>query len=249
LVVAGEETTELGAAEGEASLKVDVGHFVEVDYTIRVKDTGELVDTTLEDEGRKAGWTEKIYGPRLSIVGKGYLLRAIEEALIGMGESETKIVEVAPERAFGQRDPAKVKVIPLRRFKDVDQPLAVGMKVVVDGREGYIRSIESGRVQVDFNHRLAGKTLVTEIRVVKILRDDAEKVYSLIRAFIPEATGENTVVKVNKPSVSVKLSREIYSLSGINLAKQAIARETLENLQGVEKVVFVEEYVKEQPTG
>ncbi len=247
--VAGEETTELGAAEGEAPLKVDVGHFVEVDYTIRVKDTGELVDTTLEEEGRKAGWAGKVYGPRLSIVGKGYLLRAVEEALIGMGEKETKVVEVAPERAFGQRDPTKVKVIPLRRFKDVDQPLTVGMKVVVDGREGYIRSIESGRVQVDFNHRLAGKTLVTEIRVVKILRDDVEKAYSLIRAFIPEATSENTIVKVNKPEVSVKLSKELYSLSGINLAKQAIAREALENLQGVEKVVFVEEYVKEQPSG
>jgi FKBP-type peptidyl-prolyl cis-trans isomerase 2 len=246
--VADEKTQDTGTGVGEAVVRVVEGHLVELDYTIRLKDTGELVDTTIEEVGVSAGWTGRAYGTRVAVVGRGYLLRAIEEALIGMAENETKVIEIPPERAFGPRDPSKVKVIPLRRFKDLDQPLTVGMWVMVDGREGYIRSIESGRVQVDFNHRLAGKTLVAEIHLRRIILDDVEKVYSLIRAFLPEASRENTKVEVAKPEVTVRLGKEVYSAAGISTAKQAIARETLENIEGVEKVVFVEEYIKEQPT-
>ncbi|MCS7146547.1 MAG: FKBP-type peptidyl-prolyl cis-trans isomerase, partial [Aigarchaeota archaeon] len=151
--MSGEEGRRVETVGETAESRVSLGSFVELDIVMRVKDTGELVDCTVEEEARKAGWTSGNFRPRLTIVGKGYLLRPIEEALIDMKASEHKVLELPPERAFGARDPTKVRIIPLRRFKDVDQPLSPGMRVLVDGREGYIRSIESGRVQVDFNHR------------------------------------------------------------------------------------------------
>ncbi|GBC70241.1 FKBP-type 16 kDa peptidyl-prolyl cis-trans isomerase [Candidatus Calditenuaceae archaeon HR02] len=230
----------------EEELRVAPGSFVELDLLIRVKDTGELVDSTIEEEARKAGWTGGNFRPRLTIVGKGYLLKSIEDELINMKVSEHKVFELPPERAFGARDPSKVRVIPLRRFKDVDQPLTPGMRVIVDGREGYIRSIESGRVQVDFNHRLAGKTLVSEVWIRRILTDERDKILGVVKMLFPEATDQNTHVEVSKPEVSIRLPKESRTVSGIQLIKQSIAREIFENIEGVTKVTFVDEYLKEE---
>ncbi|MEM2067791.1 MAG: FKBP-type peptidyl-prolyl cis-trans isomerase [Nitrososphaerota archaeon] len=240
---------EKSGAEPQAQaeeLKVVPGSFVELDLTIRVKDTGELVDSTIEEEARKAGWTGGTFRPRLTIVGKGYLLKPIEEALIDMKVSEHKVLELPPEKAFGPRDPAKVRIIPLRRFKDVDQPLTPGMRVIVDGREGYIRNIESGRVQVDFNHKLAGKTLISELWLRRILTEDRDKVLGIVRMLLPEATEENTEADVRRPEILIKLPKESRTVSGIQLVKQSIAREIFENIEGVEKVIFIDEFLKEE---
>ncbi|MEM4239262.1 MAG: FKBP-type peptidyl-prolyl cis-trans isomerase [Nitrososphaerota archaeon] len=244
--MAGEVDREAEAGAGVQERKVEPGSFVEGDLVIRVKDTNELVDTTLEEEARKAGVTTGVFKPRLAIVGRGYLLKPIEDELINMRVSEQKTVELPPERAFGERDPSKVRIIPLRRFKDVEQPLSVGMRVIVDGKEGYIRSIESGRVQVDFNHRLAGKTLVSQFWVRKILVEDKDKILGVIGSLIPEATAENTQVDLRKPEVIIKLAKETYTASGIQLLKQTISREIFQHIDGVSRVIFVEEYLKEE---
>ena len=120
------------------------------------------------------------------------------------------------------------------------------MRVIVDGREGYIRSIESGRVQVDFNHRLAGKTLVSEVWIRRILTDERDKILGVVRMLFPEATDQNTHVEVSKPEVSIRLPKESRTVSGIQLIKQSIAREIFENIEGVTKVTFVDEYLKEE---
>jgi len=226
--------------------EVTEGSFVELDLVVRVKDTGELVDSTIEEEARKAGWTSGNFRPRLVIVGRGHVLKPIEDAIVGMHASEHKVIELPPEKAFGVRDPSRVRVIPLRRFKDVDQPLTPGMRVIVDGREGYVRSVESGRVQVDFNHRLAGKTLVSEVWVRKILSEDNEKILGIVGMLLPEATGENTEVELRKPEVIIKLPKESRNVSGLQLIKQSIAREIFENVGGVSKITFIEEYLKDE---
>lgn len=244
--MSGEEGAAAQRGEEAAEVRVAPGSFVELDLIMRVKDTGELVDCTIEEEARKAGWTGGNFRPRLTIVGKGYLLKPIEEAIIDMKPSEHKVLELPPERAFGVRDPTKVRVVPLRRFRNLDQPLTPGMRVIVDGREGYVRSIESGRVQVDFNHRLAGKTLISEIWIRRILTDDKDRLLGIIGMLLPEANSENTQIEVKKPEVVIKLPKESRNVSGIQLIKQSISREIFENLEGYSKVIFVDEYLKEE---
>jgi peptidylprolyl isomerase len=236
--------------ESAAAETVSAGSFVLIDYVIKTRESGELVDTSIEEEARKAGVTDttRTYEPRLSIVGRGFILKAIEDELVGMPVGGYKSFEIPPEKAFGERDPSKVKVIPLRKFKDVEQPIGVGSKVIINGREGYIRSIGSGRVQVDFNHYLAGKTLLCDIWVRKIITDDVEKIYSLLHSRIPEANRENTTIILEKPTVTIKLSKDLYLLSGLQMVKQVVAREVMELIPNVEKVVFVEEYEKESRT-
>ncbi|MEN3047979.1 MAG: FKBP-type peptidyl-prolyl cis-trans isomerase [Candidatus Caldarchaeales archaeon] len=232
------------AQAGSAGKVVEQGSFVEVDYTLRVKETGELVDTTLEEVAKEAVMEAgaAVFEPRLTVVGRGMLLRAIEEEMVGMREDESKTFEIPPERAFGQRDPSKVRVIPLRRLRDLDQPIAVGTRLIIDGKECVVRSISSGRVQVDFNHHLAGKTLVCDLRVRRIITDDLEKVYALLHSRIPEVNRGNTQVSLEDGKVVVRFPKEVYLISGIQLVKRALAREILEHLKGVTRVVFVEEW-------
>ena len=223
---------------------VESGSFVMVDYVITAKETGELVDTTLEEKAREKGisTTGALFEPRLTVIGKGMLLRALEEEMVGMKEGDHKSVVIPPERAFGPRDPGKVKVIPIRRLKDVDQPITVGTRLVIDGKEGVVRSIESGRVLVDFNHHLAGKTLECEVWVRKVITEDAEKVLQLLHSHLPEANSSNTEVKVEGDVVTLRLPKEVFNVPGLQVVKRSLVREVADSIKGISKVVFVEEW-------
>ncbi|MCS7137149.1 MAG: peptidylprolyl isomerase [Candidatus Caldarchaeum sp.] len=231
-------------AQEAESPTVQQNAYVLVDYTIKVKETDEVVDTTAEEEAKKAGVYDasRTYEPRLVVIGKGMLLKAVEDELVGMKVGERKMFEIPPEKAFGSRDPAKVRTIPLRRFKDAEGPLRVGSVVNVEGREGVVRTVGSGRVQVDFNHYLAGKTLVCSVEVKSILAEDMDRVKSLIHSRIPDAPVEKFEINLAQPTITIKIPEEALLVPGLQVSKRALAKELKEAVKGLEKVVFVEEY-------
>jgi len=53
----------------------------------------------------------------------------------------------------------------------------------MEGHEGRVQSIDGGRVRVDFNHELAGKTIEYDIKVKEIIKDEVEKVKSMIQLY------------------------------------------------------------------
>jgi peptidylprolyl isomerase len=233
-------------AEGAVEL-VKEGDLVLIDYMIRVKETSELIETTMKEVAEKEGLeVSGRFEPRLAIPGKGYMLKAFEEQLIGMTAGEESHFEIPPEKAFGPRDPSKIRVIPLRRLRDVEGPITVGSRIVVDGKEGIVRSIGSGRVQVDFNPYLAGKTLDCYVKVVKILSDNHERIRALLHNRIPDVDAEKFGITMAEPSITIEVPEEAMLLPGIQVAKRALARELMEHINGVEKVVFVETIRREQ---
>lgn len=240
-----------GASEKQASEipkpALPSGSFLLVDYTIRIKETDELVDTTSEEEAREASIYDasRLYEPRLAIIGKGMLLKAIEDELVTMSVGESKTFEISPEKAFGQRDPTKVKIYPIRKFKDVEAPLVVGAKVNIDGKEGIIRSIGSGRVQVDFNPYLAGKTLVCNVTLRKIITDDKEKVQHIIHNRLPDVDLQKFTIEFAPPEVIITMPEEAYLLPNLQIVKRLIAKEIQENIQGIERVKVIELYARQ----
>jgi len=235
-----------GAKSEIAQQVIKEGDLVLVDYVIRVKETGELVETTMENVVKEEGLqVSGRFEPRLVIPGKGFMLKAFEEQLIGMAPGEEKKFEIPPEKAFGPRDPSKIKVIPLRRLKDVEGPITIGTRVVIDGKEGIVRSIGSGRVQVDFNPYLAGKTLDCYVKVVKILTDKSEKVKALIHYRIPDVEVEKFKIRTTKSSITIQIPDEAILLPAIQVAKRALARDLMEYIEGIEKVTFSEVFTKQ----
>ncbi|MCL7383737.1 MAG: peptidylprolyl isomerase [Thaumarchaeota archaeon] len=222
--------------------KIKIGDFVLVDYTIKVKETGEIVDTTIEEVGKNYFETGKTYEPKLVIPGKGLLLKAIEDELLDLEPNQEKVFEIPPEKAFGPRDPSKVKVIPIRRLRDIEGPITVGSRITIDGREGVVRSIGSGRVQVDFNPYLAGKHLECWIRVVKIIEDKLEKIKSLIHTRIPDVDVNKFEILQDGGEVRITIPKEAFLLPALQLSKRVLAKDIIDHIEGVEKIVYLENY-------
>ena len=152
------------------------GSLILLNYTTKIKETGEVIETTWEDVAKSSKLYKEgaKYRPILVAVGKGWVLKSLDEELLKLNVGERKTIELPPEKAFGPRDPAKIKVIPLRKFGDKAKDLHVGDEVEIDNRIGTVISIGSGRVQVDFNDRLAGKTIIYDVEIVKEIGDLAK---------------------------------------------------------------------------
>ncbi len=162
------------------------------------------------------------------VVGAGYTIRGLDEALEQMKIGEKRTVEVPPEKGFGERKPDMIKVVPESEFKRHNTQPRVGMTVDADNRRGRVISITSGRVTVDFNHPLAGKTLVYEVEVKEKIESKEEQVKSLVHFFtrfdpIKVTVGGNEVEVVVPPLIhpvlKKKIADDIRKYAGIDTVK------------------------------
>lgn len=227
-------------------MPIEKGSFILLDYVARIKETNEVFETTIEEEAKKAGIynPSSIYEPKLIIVGDGWLLKSIEEKLIGLEENSEINIEVPPEGAFGPRDPNKIKVIPLRRFRSSEISPTIGAKVSIDGKEGVIRSITSGRVQVDFNPPLAGKSLIYECKIRKIIIDPIEKIKFLLHDRLKEVDANKFSIEILEKEVRIKIPKESFLLPILQISKKVISKTIYNHMPQIEKVSFIEEYEK-----
>ncbi|MEM1601238.1 MAG: hypothetical protein QW339_04620 [Sulfolobales archaeon] len=116
--------------------------------------------------------------------------------------------------------------------------------VEIGGQLGTIRSVSGGRVVVDFNHPLAGKTLTYSFKVVKKLEDGVEKVKYLVKRYVKGIKVDDIRVELNQDRVVVELPKTSYLSENIQIAKKLASDDILRYLD-VSEVVFVERYSKE----
>lgn len=229
-------------------MPLEKGSLVLVDYTAKVKDTNEVFETTREEEAKKTDLYDptRKYEPRLVSVGEAWVLKGLDEALANAGVGDKLNVEVTPDKGFGERDPAKVRMVPQRKLGDKADEVRVGDVVEMDDRTGIIRYIGSGRIQVDFNHRLAGKTLTYDVNIIKKLDSDNDKVTALIKRRIPI---EDAKIKFNisGPTLEMELPEETYLAEGLQIIKRAVANDVFKFVPAVKNVKFVENYAAPQP--
>jgi len=162
-----------------------------------------------------------------------------------MEAGEKKTIEVKPEDAFGARDPKAIQLIPMSEFKRQNVRPQVGMNITLEGHNGKIRSISGGRVTVDFNHELAGKTLVYDVEVKEIIEDDLEKVYGIIELQYPNPNigPKDHEVKIEDGKVMIYLNEMAKFDNQITYAKFRIARDIWDNM-GINRVEFVDVFEK-----
>jgi peptidylprolyl isomerase len=105
-------------------------------------------------------------------LGSGQLIEGFEKALNGMTKGETKTLTLAPEEAYGDRDPNANVTLEKEVFPE-DFEFTEGMNVSLTGPGGQpfvatITEIADENVTADFNHPMAGKDLTFEIEVLNI---------------------------------------------------------------------------------
>ncbi|MFA5365348.1 MAG: FKBP-type peptidyl-prolyl cis-trans isomerase [Candidatus Bathyarchaeia archaeon] len=232
-------------------MPIQKSDFILVDYTGSVKETGEVFDTTSEEIAKEKKLFKEgdIFEPRLIVVGENWVLKALDEAFLTCKLKKKETVEISPEQAFGQRDPEKIKLIPLKRLAVRGITPHLGEQIEFDKRYATVRTIGSGRVTLDFNPPLAGKTLVYEVTVKQQLKTDEEKIAALIHRRVPAVEVEKFEFKVAKASVTVNMPDDSFYVEGIQLAKRGIAFDIQRFVPELTTVKFVETFKKPEAPG
>jgi FKBP-type peptidyl-prolyl cis-trans isomerase SlyD len=179
------------------------GDFVTINYTARIKDSQKVFDTTCEDIARKEGiHTEHAtYGPVTIIMGAGHVISGLEKALLTMDIGEEKEVHIEAEDAFGNRDRSLIVKIPLKEFRQHGLFPRPGMRIEINNKWATVRSVSSGRVTLDFNHPLSGKTLHYLVHVLGTVDNPKEQIEALLR--LHNITGE---VATHENGFNVKIT-------------------------------------------
>ncbi len=220
------------------------GDFILLEYTVHVKETGNIVDTTNEEIARKEGIydSNRLYGPELVVIGKGWVIKGLDEALKELEPGAEKEIIVPPEKAYGTRDPSKIKVFSIREFRRRGIDVKLGDVIEYGGQTGIVKSISGGRVVVDFNHPLAGKTLIYKVRVVRKLEDPVDKARALTARHLGLKMEEvDLEYNVEEKTLYIKIPTKIMTKKDIQYAKIALVSNIFEFLkEDVKKIVFQE---------
>jgi len=221
------------------------GDFVLVDYVMRVKDTNEIIDLTVEEVAKKEKVYREdgVYEPALVILGEGWILKGVEEELYKMDVGESKVIEVPPDKAFGERDTSKVKIVNARDLTKRGITPRVGARVELDDGVAIIRRAEGGRVILDYNHPLAGRTIVCEVKVVKKIEDVKEKIKELVHTRIKRIDKEKFKIDVSSNGIlTIEIPPEAFTYEGLQYAKRGIALDVARYIPEISAVKFVEVY-------
>ncbi|ASJ14118.1 FKBP-type peptidyl-prolyl cis-trans isomerase [Thermococcus radiotolerans] len=226
-------------------MKVQKGDVIRLHYTGKVKETGEIFDTTFEDVAKEAGiYSEKgIYGPVPIAVGAGHVLGGLDEQLEGLEVGEKYEIIVPPEKGFGKRDPKLIKTFTLGQFRRQGIYPFPGMPVEIEtesGRKlkGKVMTVSGGRVRVDFNHPYAGKHLVYEVEIVEKIEDPIEKVKALIELRMPMVDTEKVIIEVGEKDVTVDFGQLLNEVDKNTLVLGEILLESDLKFIGYEEVTF-----------
>jgi FKBP-type peptidyl-prolyl cis-trans isomerase SlpA len=109
-------------------------------------------------------------------LGTGQLAPFLEACLLGLPDGAHQTFDLAPEQAFGERNPELVQKLARatldRNSQDTDYAVGdlVDFAAPGGGRfAGVLLDINENDVIFDFNHPLAGQSLKFEVRIIGIL--------------------------------------------------------------------------------
>jgi len=218
------------------------GDFVLVEMTGRAVETDEVFDTTDEELAKEEGIheEEKTYGPKLVVVGEGWVLKGLDDRLAGLKLGETAEVEIPPEEAFGERSPENVRTMPFRNLRSKGVNPVVGQQVEMDGRSAMVRSVGAGRVQLDYNHPLAGRRIVYHVKASEKYEGDDEKIRALIGRRFLGIDLDLFKLKKLKTKVKIQIPDEIFFGENIQIAKRGVALDVHRYFEDVNEVEYTE---------
>ena len=136
-----------------------------IEYSLKDANTGEQLDSNVGGS------------PLEFVSGKGQIISGLESKLVEMSENESADVMVQPADAYGEINEEAIQTLPKEQFAGIE--LAEGMSLYGQGEQGEtvqvtVKSFNDQEVTIDYNHPMAGKTLMFSVTVLT-LRDATEE--------------------------------------------------------------------------
>jgi FKBP-type peptidyl-prolyl cis-trans isomerase SlyD len=152
------------AASGENKVptKIADGTQVSLEYTLTLEDKSVIESNV----GRE---------PMTYRQGAHEIVPGLEKGLVGLTKGEKKRVVVKPSEGYGEIDPKAVQEV--KKSMIPEQARKVGAQLEAKSPDGQsmfpiVTAVKDETVTVDFNHPLAGKTLIFDVKVLEIRAGD-----------------------------------------------------------------------------
>jgi FKBP-type peptidyl-prolyl cis-trans isomerase SlyD len=219
-------------------MAIKEGDFIRLSYTGKVGDN--VFDTTDEEEAKKAGIhsPNAVYGPVTICVGQKHVILGLDEEIVGKKAGATGTVTVTPEKAFGERDPKRVKSFPKNQFKE--KPVR-GMPVrLEEAGEGTVVDVIGNKVIVDFNAPLAGQTLDYEYKIEEMVKSPLDQLKGLVRLY----AGKDMEIAMDDGKAVITLPAGINYDRRWLLWRGRIIHEGFELIKGITEIELVETFRK-----
>jgi FKBP-type peptidyl-prolyl cis-trans isomerase 2 len=220
-------------------VKIKEKDFVELDYTGKIKDDNSVFDTTNLDIAKENSlYNENAeYSPIVICVGQGQIIKGLENALVGK-EPGDYTIEVKPEEAYGKKNAKLIQLISTAKFRKENVQPMPGLQVNIDGAVGIIKTVSGGRTLVDFNHPLAGKELIYDLKVKRIVDDDMEKINSVFRVNLGIKDAD---INVENKKATVTLKQDLPKE-----LKEEIKKKIKEIVKNIEDITIQKEEKKQE---
>lgn len=158
------------------------GDIVELSFTGRLEN-GEVFDTTDSNIIKNAKNV-------IIKVGNNEVVKGLDEALENKEIGKDYEVTISPEKGFGKRDPNLIRVYPLAEFRKHKIEPYPGLALELDGAYARVKSVNGGRVIVDFNHPLSDHTLKYSFKIIKKFETNLDIANAIVKKYNLNATVE-----------------------------------------------------------
>ncbi len=142
------------------------GKKVSLHFSITLAD-GQLIDSTRERPE-----------PAEFTVGDGSLLPGFEQAIFGLRAGDRRSVFIDAAHGFGEQNSDNQQVFTRVQFSGMDLEEGMIISFADKGGElpGVVTAFVDDTVTVDFNHPLAGRDLMFEVDIIRVMDADASPV-------------------------------------------------------------------------
>ena len=227
---------------------IEKGAIVWIEYdawTVNPNGTLTLFDTTHDEVAKKEGKFDekKVYIEVPVVIGRGRLFEGLESALVGAKVGETIEVLIPPEKGAGVRDPRLVELRTEREFLRQEISPEVGLEVSISGKHGLVTAVSAGRVRVDFNNPLAGKTLKYVVKATRKAKTPEERVRAIID--MDYGLADQFKIDLKGGSAEIHLPDVCKTDEKWFVSKFRVVAD-LRELSDIKTIRFVEEYEKKE---
>lgn len=235
-------------------MPIEYNDFVKINYDAKLKDTGEIFDTTRENIAKENNviLNRVDYHPTILLIGSEDILSYLEKRLIGLNVGDKISFEIPCEEAFGHRDPGLLQTMSSDVFLMQGIEPIIGTEVEFDDFPATIIDVQNDNVTVDFNHVLAGEDLVYDVEILDIVDDDEEKIMGIIDNLYSgfDFDLSKTRVSIENDTAKIVLGESVpfedRTVEEVTHEKFKIIQRICGNIEGIEKIQFIDEF--ELPT-
>ncbi len=218
------------------------GDFLEIEYSAWRAIDKKLLYTTIKEKAQEAGIYDEHenYGSALVILGQNAVVKGLEKELKGMSVGESKKFELKPEEAFGNRDENLVRVMPVTEFRAQNINPVAGMTINIDGIPSTVKSVNSGRVVVDQNHPEAGMNILYEVKVLRLINNDKDKIDMLGKTY----GAQPSKIDMKNDEIELYYDDKVKKNADYFVGRANLVASIFNYVGSANKVYIKEEYVK-----